>query len=328
MLTLEPVFKSDDPKYLTIESDAQWVECDRQESLSFLSKGRILSKIREHSAKNPDEGYFADWCKNREISKAHAYRLIQLANIVEEFIASEILPEDEAEETISKFSQRALLALSEYENPVIEWVFAVSKERSKMTVKQVKSARADWIAATSELLPDEIKEKATAGTLPALKIAALADALEKVPESHQQAIAKDLSRSPDVDMVKDCEKSAKAIAKILDKGSEIQAIADQSDLDLEKIIDESLRIGNTEDVAKLIALCAQVQSLTTKLVPALQKAQAIADRIYVSSGASTPQVRSMLSALDSLCGYKIQVPVKDQYIQLEIKFETNAPNIF
>ena len=119
LTTLEPVFISDDPKYLTIEADAQWIECDRQESLSFLSKGKILNKVREHSAKNPDEGYFADWCKNREISKAHAYRLIQLANIVKEFIASEILPEDEAEETISKFSQRALLALSEYENPVI-----------------------------------------------------------------------------------------------------------------------------------------------------------------------------------------------------------------
>ena len=27
MLTLEPVFKSDDPKYLAIEADAQWIEC-------------------------------------------------------------------------------------------------------------------------------------------------------------------------------------------------------------------------------------------------------------------------------------------------------------
>ena len=89
---------------------------------------------------------------------------------------------------------------------------------------------------SSDLLPDEIKEKAQEGILPTRHLAPLVREMEKLPESHLVEIKKEIAESPDIDTVKLMTSEAKNLAKYLDAAAQVQTLRDKA-VDMEMALE-------------------------------------------------------------------------------------------
>jgi hypothetical protein len=82
-------------------------------------------------------------------------------------------------------------------------------------------------------------------------------------------------------------------------------------LNLEAALEEALRLGCLNSAADLVNQAAQMEQLVTKLHATWRRINQLSDRLYVDTGASTPNLRSMLSCLDRLGGDAIEVTIGD-----------------
>ena len=159
------------------ESDFQnqldniWQICDRFDLQTDIWRGRVLRSIRDREKKG-GEGRgagFLNWLKDREITKSQAYALIQLANSADTLLADGMLDPD----SINKFSKRAFVETANSAPEVQQLVSEAAQKGDRITRREVKQLSDEWTAMSSELLPDEIKEKAAEGSLPARHLAPL-----------------------------------------------------------------------------------------------------------------------------------------------------------
>ena len=65
---------------------------------------------------------------------------------------------------------------------------------------------------SSDLLPDEVKENASDGSLPARHLAPLVKELEKLPDTHIDTLRQEIAANPDVDTVKLITSEARSLA--------------------------------------------------------------------------------------------------------------------
>ena len=112
--------------------------------------------------------------------------------------------------------------------------------------------------------------------------------------------------NPDVDTLKQVTSEARYLSKYIAAASQVQAI-DPDVVDLEQALDEALRIGCLNSAADLVNQATQLEQAATKLYTAWKRLNNLADRVYVDSGASTPNLRSLLSALTPLTNELIEV---------------------
>lgn len=304
--------------------DNAWLVCDRFDLQTEIWRGRILRVVRDREKKGGDgRGTgFLNWLKSREISKSQAYSLIELANSADTLLAEGKLSTD----AIRNFSKRAFVETAKSAPEVQQLVTEAAEKGDRITRREVKQLSDEWTAMSSELLPDEVKEKASAGTMPARYLAPLVKEMEKLPEIHLKPLQEEVASNPDVDTIKQVTSDARYLAKYLDSAAQVQAIQ-ASSLDMEMALEEALRLDCLNTAADLVKQASTLEQTVGKLYTTWKRLGSLSDRLYVDTGASTPHLRSLLSCLESLVNEVIEVPLDDtgeQIVRLKILTDSNS----
>jgi hypothetical protein len=284
--------------------DNAWLVCDRFDLQTEIWRGRILRVVRDRE-KNGGDGRgtgFLNWLKQREISKSQAYSWIELANSADKLLERGDLDP----QTINNFSKRAFVETAKALPEVQQLVTDAAQKGDRITRREVRQLTDEWTAMSSELLPDVVKEKAETGSVPTRYLAPLVREMEKLPESHQTALQQEIVANPDVDTVKQLTSDAKNLAKYLTAGGQVQALRHTS-LDLEVALEEALRLGCLNLAADLVKQASQLEQTVARFYTLWKRLSSQADRLYVDTGASTPQLRSLLGCLERLSGDTIEV---------------------
>ena len=288
--------------------DQVWKECERFDLQTDIWRGRVLRVIRDREKKGGDgRGTgFLHWLKNREITKSQAYNLIQLANSADTLLAEGQLDPS----SINNFSKRAFVETAKSAPEVQKLVSSAAMKGDHITRKEVKQLADEWTAMSSELLPDEVKEKASDGSIPPRYLAPLVKEMEKLPNSHILEIQKEISETPDIDTVKLVTSEAKSLAKYLDAAAQVQTLR-SANIDLEMALEEALRLECLSTAADLLKQATQLEQIVGKLFTTWKRIGGLADRLYVDTGASNPHLRGLLSALEVLTNDVIEVQLDD-----------------
>lgn len=298
--------------------DQFWKVCDRFDLQTDIWRGRILRTVRDREKKggNGRGTGFLNWLKTREITKSQAYNLIQLANSADTLLAEGKLDPN----TINNFSKSAFVETAKSVPEVQQLVSEAAQHGDRITKREVQQLSDQWTAMSSDLLPEEVKEKAASGSLPAKTLAPLVKEMEKLPDSQIEIIQKEIAESPDLDTIKLATSSAKNLAKYLDAAAQVQTLR-QANIDLELALDEALRLECLNTAADLVKQSTQLEQTVGKLYTNWKRLGGLADRLYVETGASTPHLRNMLNCLETLTSESIEVRLDeggDMIIRLKI----------
>lgn len=301
--------------------DAVWKTCDRFDLQTDIWRGRVLRAVRDREKKG-GEGRgsgFLNWLKQREMTKSQAYALIQLANSADTLLAEGQLSPD----AINNFSKRAFVETAKAAPEVQKLVSEAAQQGDRITRREVKQISDEWTAMSSELLPEEVKEKAQAGILPPRHLAPLVKEMEKLPDSHLEPIQKEIAENPDIDTVKLLTTSARSLAKYLDAAAQVQTLRNGS-VDIEMALEEALRIDCLNTAADLVKQATQLEQTVGKLYTTWKRLGSLADRLYVDTGASNPCLRSLLTCLEVLTSEVIEVNLDesgDRMVRLRVMTE-------
>ncbi|MEP0918482.1 hypothetical protein NC981_16760 [Leptolyngbya sp. DQ-M1] len=280
-----------------------WQVCDRFDLQTDIWRGRILRAVRERE-KRSGEGRgagFLNWLKDREISKTQAYKLIELANSADMLLAGGYIePED-----VNRFSKQAFVETAQSEPEVQQLVGDAAKRGDRITRREVRQLSDDWTAMSSDLLPEEIREKVVDQTIPTRYVAPLVKHLQKLPESHQSSIRQAIAEQPDLDTLKQATGEARSLSRYLEAAPQVQALNDES-IDIENALDEAMRLGCLNSAAELVNQAAQLEQAIAKLYTTWKRVNTLSDRLYEDTGASTPNLRSMLKSLERLSSDSIE----------------------
>ncbi|HEY9801312.1 MAG TPA: hypothetical protein V6D25_13215 [Leptolyngbyaceae cyanobacterium] len=302
--------------------DVAWQVCDRFDLQTEIWRGRILRAIRDREKKGGDgRGTgFLNWLKEREISKSQAYAWIQLANS-----ADTLLQEGKLEPSaVNNFSKRAFVETSKASPEVQQMVSEAASKGDRITRREVRQLTDEWTAMSSELLPEPVKVKAAENSLPPRYIAPLVKEMEKLPESHQKFIQKEIAANPDVDTLKQATTEARQLAKYLKSAAQVQALT-KEDVDIETALEEAQRVGCLSIAADLVNQASQIEQTIAKLYMTWKRISNLADRLYVDTGASTPNLRSLLSCIEPLGSEVMEIQLTgatEHTVRLQIQ-ETN-----
>lgn len=284
--------------------ETAWQICDRFDLETEIWRGRILRAVRDRE-KRGGEGRgagFLNWLQAHELSKTSAYRLIELANSADTLIEDAQLDS----ETINRFSKAAFVETAQADPEVQQLITDAAREGKRISRREVKQTSDEWTAMASDLVPAEIKTKAAHNTIPSRYLAPLVRELEKLPPEHQSALQEELITNPDLDTLKQITAEAKSLAKYLSAAAHVQAI-DNTGINLEQALEEALRLGCMNSVADFVNQAAQVEQTIAKLYTGWTRLGKLADRLYVDTGESTPQLRSLLQALSRLTGSTLEL---------------------
>jgi hypothetical protein len=288
--------------------ETAWQVCDRLDLQADIWRGKILRAVRDRE-KNLGETRsigFLNWLKDREISKSHAYNLIELANSADQLLGDGYL---EAED-VHQFTKKAFVETAQSSPEVQQVIATAAKQGSKITRREVKQLSDEWTAMTSELLPAELRSKAADQTIPPRYIAPLVKQMQRLPEIHQDTIRDTMAESPDLDTLKQVTAEAKYLARYLEGANQVQSLT-ESNIDLELALEESLRLGVLNTTAELVNQAGILEGTIAKLHNSWRKMNQLSERLYVDTGASTPHLRGLLSHLDRLCSDTIEITLGD-----------------
>lgn len=177
---------------------------------------------------------------------------------------------------------------------------------------------------SSDLLPEPVKTKAAENALPPRYIAPLVKEMEKLPESHQTAIQREIAQNPDLDTIKQATTEARNLAKYLKAAAQVQALTSE-EIDIETALIEAQRVGCLSVAADLVNQASQLEQAIGKLYMSWKRISNLADRLYVDTGASTPHLRSLLECLEPLGSEVMELNLGgpgERTIRLQIQ-ETN-----
>jgi len=305
-----------------LQVNTAWQVCDRFDLQTEIWRGRILRAVRDREKKHGDArgSGFLNWLKEREISKSQAYSMIQLANSADTLIEQGHL--DPA--AVRCFSKRAFIETAKAQPEVQQLVTDAARNGDRITRREVRALADEWTAMSSELLPDTVKAKAADHSLPSRYLAPLVREMEKLPESHQTVLRQEVAQKPDLDTLKQVTTEARCLAKYLDAAANVQALKDDS-LDLERALEEALRLGCINTAAELVNRASQLEQTIAKLYTTWKRVGSLADRLYVDTGASTPNLRSLLGCLEPLAGEVMEIQLgggSERTIRLQIQENT------
>nr|WP_187289514.1 hypothetical protein [Trichormus azollae] len=299
--------------------DVAWQVCDRFDLQTEIWRGRILRAIRDREKKGGDSRGtgFLKWLKEREISKTQAYSWIQLANS-----ADTLLEEGKLDPgSVNNFSKRAFVETAKAPPEVQQMVSEAAQKGDRITRREVRQLSDEWTAMSSEFLPEPVKEKAADNSLPARYIAPLVKEMEKLPESHRRVLQRDIAANPDIDTLKQATTEARQLAKYLKSAAQVQALTEEN-VDIETALEEAQRIGCLSIAADLVNQASQMEQSIAKLYMTWKKISNLADRLYVDTGASTPNLRALLSCVEPLGGEVMELQLsgpREQTIRLQIQ---------
>ncbi|EAQ74196.1 MULTISPECIES: hypothetical protein [unclassified Synechococcus] len=281
-----------------------WAVCDRFDLQTEIWRGRILRAVRDRE-KRGGEGRgtgFLQWLREQEISKTRAYGLIQLAESADGLVGEGLLEQ----ESVNNFSKRAFLDTALADPEVQQMISEAANDGQQITRKQVRRLSDEFTAATSPLLPEEIRQRTQENLLPPRVVAPLVRELSKLPEPQQDDLRRVLREEPELERVKDVTSTARWLSKAAEAGIAVRAFQ-QGDLNLEKALQEAQRLDALGLFADAVAQAQQLESAVLKLHTSWRRLGGLQERLWVESGSSTPHLRELLTALQSLSGTTLRV---------------------
>nr|WP_240951576.1 MULTISPECIES: hypothetical protein [unclassified Prochlorococcus] len=281
-----------------------WALCDRFDLQTEIWRGRILRAVRDRE-KRGGEGRgagFLQWLREREISKTRAYALIQLADSAENLLAEGMLEES----SVNQFSKRAFMETTQAVPEVQMMISEAANEGQEITRKQVRRLTDEFTSATSPLLPEEIRQRTQENLLPPKVVAPLVRELAKLPELQQEDLRRALREEPELDCIKDVTSTARWISKTTEASEAVRAFQ-QGELNLEKAMHEAQRLDALGLLADAVSQAQSLEASVLKLHTAWRRLGGLQERLWVESGSSTPYLRDVLGALQSLSGATLRV---------------------
>ena len=281
-----------------------WDVCDKFDLQTEIWRGRILKSVRDRE-KRGGEGRgagFLQWLREREISKTRAYGLIQLAESEQGLVGEGLLEPS----SVNQFSKRAFLETALAAPEVQLMIAEAANEGQEITRKQVRRLTDDFTSATSPLLPDEIRQRAQENLLPSKVVAPLVRELSKLPALQQEDFRKVLRDEPEIDRIKDVTHTARWITKATESGVAVRAFQ-QGELDLEKAMQEAQRLDALGLLADAVGQAQTLEAAVLKLHTSWRRLGGLHERLWVESGSSTPYLRDVLTALQTLSGATMRV---------------------
>ena len=281
-----------------------WAICDRFDLQTEIWRGRILGAVRDRE-KRGGEGRgagFLQWLRENEISKTRAYGLIQLAEAADSMLTEGALEES----SVNQFSKRAFMETAQAVPEVQLMISEAANEGQEITRKQVRRLTDEFTAATSPLLPEEIRQRTQENLLPPRAVAPLVRELAKLPEPQQEDFRKVLRDEPELDRIKDVTSTARWITKANESGAAVRAFQ-QGELDLDKAMQEAQRLDALGLLADAVGQAQALESAVLKLHTSWRRLGGLHERLWVESGSSTPYLRDVLNALQSLSGATMRV---------------------
>jgi hypothetical protein len=164
----------------------------------------------------------------------------------------------------------------------------------------------EYTAATSPLLPEEIRQRTAENLLPPRAVAPLVRELAKLPEPQQQDLRRVLREDPELERVREVTHTARWLSKAAEAGLAVRALQ-QGSLDLEKAVQEAQRLDALGLLADAVGQAQQLESAVLKLHTSWRRLGGLQERLWVESGSSTPHLRELLAALGSLSGSTLRV---------------------
>ena len=281
-----------------------WAVCDKFDLQTEIWRGKILKAVRDRE-KRGGEGRgagFLQWLREREISKTRAYGLIQLAESAQEMLGEGVLEET----SVNQFSKRAFMETAQAAPEVQMMISEAANEGQEITRKQVRRLSDEFMASTSPLLPEEIRQRTQENLLPPKVVAPLVRELAKLPEPQQDDLRKVLREEPELDRIKDVTHTARWITKATESSVAVRAFQ-QGELDLEKAMQEAQRLDALGLLADAVGQAQSLESAVLKLHTSWRRLGGLQERLWVESGSSTPYLRDVLSVLQSLSGATLRV---------------------
>ncbi|MFT5340487.1 MAG: cell fate (sporulation/competence/biofilm development) regulator YlbF (YheA/YmcA/DUF963 family) [Cyanobium sp.] len=281
-----------------------WAVCDRFDLQTEIWRGRILRAVRDRE-KRGGEGRgtgFLQWLREQEISKTRAYSLIQLAESADGLVGEGLLEEA----SVNNFSKRAFLETAQADPEVQLMIAEAANEGQEITRKQVRRLSDEFTAATSPLLPEEIRQRTADNLLPPRAVAPLVKELAKLPEGQQEELRRVLREEPELERVKDVTSTARWLSKAAEAGLAVRAFQ-QGQLDFDKALQEAQRLDALGLLADAVGQAQALESAVLKLHTSWRRLGGLQERLWLESGSSTPHLRELLTALQSLSGSTLRV---------------------
>ena len=281
-----------------------WAVCDRFDLQTEIWRGRILKAVRDRERRG-GEGRgtgFLQWLREQEISKTRAYALIQLAEAADELVGEG--PLEQA--SVNNFSKRAFMDTAQADPEVQLMISEAANDGVQITRKQVRQLSDEFTAATSPLLPEEIRQRTAENLLPPRAVAPLVKELAKLPEEQQEDLRKVLRDEPELERVKDVTSTARWLSKAAEAGLAVRAFQ-QGNLDLDKAMQEALRLDALGLLADAVGQAQALESAVLRLHTSWRRLNGLQERLWVESGSSTPHLRELLTLLQTLSGNTMRV---------------------
>ena len=281
-----------------------WAICDRFDLQTEIWRGRILRSVRDRERRGGDTrgGGFLQWLREQEISKTRAYALIQLAESADHMLGEGVLEET----SVNNFSKRAFMETAQSDPEVQLMIGEAANDGQQITRKQVRQLTDEFTAATSPLLPEEIRERTANNLLPPKAVAPLVKELAKLPDDQQEDLRKVLREEPELERVKDVTSTARWLSKASEAGLAVRAFQ-QGELDLDKAMQEALRLDALGLLSDAVGQAQALESAVLKLHTSWRRLNGLQERLWVESGSSTHHLRELLTALQTLSGNTMRV---------------------
>ncbi|MFM9088078.1 MAG: hypothetical protein ACKOPT_08050 [Cyanobium sp.] len=281
-----------------------WAVCDRFDLQTEIWRGRILRTVRDRE-KRGGEGRglgFLQWLREHEVSKTRAYTLIQLAESADNLLGEGLLDEG----SVNRFSKRAFLETAQAGPEVQQLVSEAAQAGQQITRQQVRSLSDEVVAATSPLLPEEIRQRTAENLLPPRAVAPLVRELAKLPDDQRETLRQELREEPELDRVKEVTLTARWLQKAADAGLAVRALQ-QEDLNFEKAMLEAQRLDALGLLADAVGQARQLERAVLQLHTSWRRLGLLQERLWLESGSSTPHLRTLLQALQTLSGSTLRV---------------------
>jgi cell fate (sporulation/competence/biofilm development) regulator YlbF (YheA/YmcA/DUF963 family) len=281
-----------------------WAICDRFDLQTEIWRGRILRAVRDRERRG-GEGRgagFLQWLREQEISKTRAYALIQLAESADQMLGEGVLEQT----SVNNFSKRAFMETAQADPEVQLMIGEAANDGQQITRKQVRQLTDEFTAATSPLLPEEIRQRTAENLLPPKVVAPLVKELAKLPDEQQEDLRKVLRDEPELERVKDVTSTARWLSKATEAGLSVRAFQ-QGQLDFDKAMQEALRLDALGLLADAVGQAQALEAAVLKLHTSWRRLNGLQERLWVESGSSTPHLRELLTALQTLSGNTMRV---------------------
>jgi hypothetical protein len=209
-------------------------------------------------------------------------------------------------ESVNQFSKSAFLEAARADPEVQLMVGQAANEGQAITRKQVRRLADEFVAATSPLLPEEIRQRTAENLLPPRAVAPLVKELARLPEEQQNDLRQALREEPELERVRDVTLTARWLSKATEAGGAVRALQ-QGELDLEKAIQEAQRLDVLGILSDAVYQAQQLENAVLRLHTSWRRLNGLQERLWVESGSSTPHLRELITALQSLSGNTMRV---------------------